>query len=222
MCRTHPEYGTTTYYTPPPRWGLEPVKDVMFIDDLTCRGKCDIGAAEAYISTSKERRSIHAVEVEKFVTNVTKNAQAIGMVVNPEKTQILCTTTAINYDIRAYIKIDGRRIDSGDKLKTVGYTFGRRPGPAEHIKTIRSKFGARAGCLRHLRKIGVDQATLKAVYTAFIRPVLKYASSSFHTTLTAEQSHSLERLQSTALKWSTDLTNRMKPAYRIQVCRGWT
>ena len=67
-------------------------------------------------------------------------------------------------------------------------------------QTIRAKCGARSGIIRHLKKIGMTMDTLKAVYTAFIRPVLEYASNCFHTSLTAEQSHSIERLQQTALK----------------------
>ena len=104
------------------------------------------------------------------------------------------------HDVRAFIELDGKRITSGDRLKTVGFTLGRRPGAAEHVKTIRSKFGARAGMLRHLKKIGTDAETLTKVYTAFIRPILKYASNCFHTILTAEQSNQIERLQRIAMK----------------------
>lgn len=95
---------------------------------------------------------------------------------------------------------NGTRIDSQDTLKTVGFTFGRRPGAAEHVRALRRKFAMRSGIIRHLKKIGTDLGTLVEVYRCFLRPLLEYACSSFHTTLTLEQSGMLERLQRMSLK----------------------
>ena len=82
---------------------------------------------------------IHAHEIEAVCRDIMENAKEIGMNVNPAKTQRVFTTTAIIYEIRAYsIELDGNRITSGEKLKTVGYTFGRRPGATDHIKRYRA------------------------------------------------------------------------------------
>ena len=69
----------------------------------------------------------------------------MGMKVNAQKTQLLCTSTAMNYQVWSFIWTGGIKITSGETLKTVGYTFGRRPGPHEHIKELRRKFAARTG-----------------------------------------------------------------------------
>ena len=122
------------------------------------------------------------------------------MRVNPAKTQLLCTSTAINSEVCSFIMIDGKRVENGDSLKTVGFTFGRRPGATEHVKQLRRKFGARAGILRHLKKLQIPQETIVSVYCSFIRPVFEYAASSFHSILTTDQAEQLERLQRVCLK----------------------
>ena len=56
------------------------------------------------------------------------------MLVNEAKTQLLCITSAINYDVRSEMCVGGNTITSADTLKIVGYTFGRRPGPEKTSK----------------------------------------------------------------------------------------
>lgn len=187
-------------HQPPPRWVPKPLKEVMFVDDWTGLEKCDITGAASTFSTRKEERMVHAAAAEEAFENIKKNAEQMGMVVNAAKTQLLCTTTAVNYQVRSFIWADGQKITSGDSLKTVGYTFGRRLGPAEHVRDLRRKFAYRTGIIRHLKKIKEDTKTLTQVYTTFLRPLLEYATSAFHSTLSAEQSDALEKLQRTTLK----------------------
>ena len=86
-------------HSPPDRWKDLPVTSCKFIDDLNAREKSDITDCEATISTQKEIRHLHARKLEDFYNLVRDNADALGMRVNPSKTQLLCTTTAINYEI---------------------------------------------------------------------------------------------------------------------------
>ena len=184
----------------PARWVDAPLVTSKFIDDINALEKCDITGGRSLLSTKKERRFLHAKKCQEFLETVMENSKAIGMVVNPKKTQLVCTTTAINYEVRSFVIVDGIELTSGDTLKSVGYTFGRRPGPGEHLKRARQKYGARAGTLRHLKKIKFEEKTLVRVYCSLIRPVLEYCSNAFHTSLTQEQSDAMERLQRQSLK----------------------
>ena len=184
----------------PPRWKREPLREKMYVDDWTGLEKTDITKAESTFSVKKEERMVHAEEAETVFLQMQKNAAEIGMRVNPTKTQLLCTTTAINYQVRSFIWADGQKITSGDRLKTVGFTFGRRPGAHEHVQDLRRRFAARTGIIRHLKRLKKDTATLTAVYVSFMRPVLEYASCAFHTILTVEQSEILEKMQRTTMK----------------------
>lgn len=119
---------------------------------------------------------------------------------NDMKTQLLCLTSAINYDVRSFIRLPEGQLTSGETLKVVGFTFGRRPGPSEHIKALRRSYGARAWVLRHLKRIGMEEKLLVCVYCELIRPIFDYASRAFDTTMTDCQSESLEGLQRASLK----------------------
>ena len=136
----------------PERWQSKPLRAKKFIDDISAIEKTPLCAAIRTITQGKEVREIHASECESFYYRVAGNAAAIGMLINPDKTQLLCVTTAINYDVRCYINIDGRRLVSGDELKLVGYTFGRRPNADKHIQALRRKYGARSWIVRNMKK----------------------------------------------------------------------
>ena len=188
------------YHTPPPRWADRPLHGVEFIDDITGHIRCDISLAFSKISTKKETRTIWAKKAEAFFENVKMNCQARGMVVNNMKTQLLCISTAINYDLRSFIGLqDGPRFSS-DQLKVVGFTFGRRPGASEHIANLRKSYGARAWTIRHLKRAGIEEETLVKIYCELVRQIFEYASPAFHTILTDQQSEVLERMQRPSLK----------------------
>lgn len=128
-----------TNHQNPPRWKSVPLGVNKFIDDLNTPEKCNLTAARSEFTTNKEQQFVHATECQRFLNTVMENAARIGMVVNPLKTQLLCTTTAINYDVRSFIIVEGKEILSSDTLKSVGFTFGRRLGAGDHMKTIRRK-----------------------------------------------------------------------------------
>ena len=82
-------------HTPPERWISHETRGVKFVDDVSAAVKCDITAAEMHISTTKEKRTIHAADCQSFFDTVKKNCQEKGMRVNDKKTQLLCISTAI-------------------------------------------------------------------------------------------------------------------------------
>ena len=184
----------------PHRWIPKPLSVKMFIDDISAFEKVALQCGVRQISQSKEEVFIHAGQCQSFFDQVSSNAMAIGMVVNPDKTQLLCVTTAINYQVRSFIYAAGKRVVSGHRLKLLGYNFGRRITPTEHVKALRQKYGARSWVIRHLKQAHIKADTLVRVYSSLIRPAIKYPSSVYHSLLSAENSESIERLQRMALK----------------------
>ena len=181
-------------------WEKEETRCRLFIDDNTVVEKIYLGDSESTISTQKEERRLRARESERILEIVSMNAQAIGMRVNKAKTQLLNINCSINFNLSSYIIVDGEEIRSTDKLKILGFTFGSRPNVNEHLRTIKQKYGARSWVLRNLKQSGLPESHLVQVYTALIRPVLEYASVSYHHLLTNEQSEEIERLQRISLK----------------------
>lgn len=160
-------------HTALPRWSEDPLKGVKFIDDMTGHEKCNIALGFFTISMAKENRLLWARQSESYFQNIRTNCDLRGMKVNDLKTQLLCLTSAINYDVRSFIRLPDGQLTSGDTLKVVGFTFGQRPGPAEHIKALRCSYGARAWVLRHLKRIGMEQKLLVRVYCELIRPIFE-------------------------------------------------
>ena len=113
---------------------------------------------------------------------------------------LLCITSAINYEVRSHINIDGQTLVSGDTMKIVGYTLGRCPGLEEHVKAIRKSYGARAWTIKHLKRTGIDTPTLVRIYCSMVRPLFDYVAPAYHTLLMADQSEELERMQRNVMK----------------------
>ena len=81
---------------------------------------------------------------EKLFGTITTNARRMGMKVNPEKTRLLCVSSAIHSNVSVHIRTDHSRIESEDSLVMLGFRFGSRPTIAEHLVHLRQKFNVRS------------------------------------------------------------------------------
>lgn len=113
----------------PLRWKQEKIEARQFIDDISAAEKLPVTSGVMNVSQNKQEVLIHAHASEKFYNLVADNAEGIGVKMNPNKTQLLCVSTAINYEVHSYIYIGDKLLISGDELKLLGYNFGRRPKP---------------------------------------------------------------------------------------------
>ena len=131
---------------------------------------------------------------------IEENAQSIGMEVNPAKTKLLCVSSALNYNVSSYINIGTNTLESTDKLKVLGYTFGKKPSAEEHVQQIRSDFAAKSWAIRNLKKAKIRTQSLVIIYCSLLRSTIEYAAPVYSHFLTREQSAALERLQAQSLK----------------------
>ena len=130
-----------------------------------------------------------------------KKAEARGMVVNNNKTHILCVSDALHYKASAFIlDADGNRITSGDGLKVLGFHLDTRPGVHAHVEALKQRMRDTTWILRHLKLAGFNEEELATVYRTVVLPVLDYCAVVYHPMLTDEQDQAVERLQAKALK----------------------
>ena len=128
-------------------------------------------------------------------------AEARGMVVNKKKTQVLCMSDAQNYKASAYLlDADGARIESGERLKVLGFHLDSRPTVHAHINALKARMRDTTWVLRHLKLAGFNEKELATVYCTVVRPVLDYCAVVYHPMLSDEQDQAVERLQAKALK----------------------
>ena len=137
-------------------------------------------------------------------------AGEIGMVLNLQKTQLLCYNDSTYSDVASYIKIGNEIIESSKTIKILGYTMSDKPGVHKQIESIKEKVAIRTWTIRHLRKAGVPERDLVLIYMAFIRSVIEFACNVYGGFLTTGQSDDLERLQANALRaiYGVDLSYR--------------
>ena len=184
----------------PPRWTKKEPWIYKYVDDITVGGKNLISHATSHISTDKERRTIHAGDLEEKFKTIREESEKIGMVVNPDKTQLLCVTEAINYEVNSFVKLGNDTINSGDRMKVLGFWLDTKMNMSAQVAAIKKKFCSKIWILRHLKRAKITERKLLRIYCAMLLPCFDYGSIVYHSMLTDLQSQELERLQSIALK----------------------
>lgn len=147
-----------------------------YINDFNVVERVQAANAVSHITTKATNYAVHAWQSEEIFSDVGVRAGDIGMVVNKEKTQLLCISESGNR-VSSYIRTEaGDRIESGERLKILGFTFGPEPSASYHIDTLIKKFNIRLWSLRFLRRAGMKNDDLLFVYKALHRPLLDYAT----------------------------------------------
>ena len=173
---------------------------LKYVDDMNVGEEIKIETGVRLLTTSKEKRLVHAPLCEEGFYTVKENANNIGMKVNDSKTQLLCLSAHYHLDINSYIRIDGEETVGGDELKILGFVFDKKIGMEAHVRHITRKFGMKSWAIRHLKKAGVEEDKLVKIYCSLIRSVIEYAAQLYHYALTATQAERLEHLQRIILK----------------------
>ena len=173
----------------------------VYIDDMNNLEKvCHVNAISR-ITEGKTVILAHAQHSEENFKCVKAAASDIKMTVNDKKTQLLCISGNQDSVINSYIRTDSEtEIVSGDELKILGFWFGRRPNVDVHVQKLAAKFRTKLWALRHLKKGGMGTEDLLRIYLAVLRPVLDYASPTYHSLLTKQQTVLLDSLQKRAAK----------------------
>ena len=171
-----------------------------YIDDFNVVERVRTSTALCHISASKTEYKAHAPGTEKLIGKVKKTAEEIGMVVNEKKTQLLCIHPS-GKAMKTYIRDeDGENMESGDSLKILGFTFGSSPDVSANTAVLVRKFVSSLWALRKMKKARMNQEDMLFSYKSVIRPLVDFASPSYHSLLTGVQAMTIERQQLRAMK----------------------
>ena len=124
------------------------------------------------------------------------------MRVNVSKTQLLCISPGNGCITSATIKpgASATWIESGQRMKLVGFTFGPTPSTGYHVDAIREDYRAKVWMLFHLHESGIRGDNLFKLYCSYIRSRIEYMSAVYHSMLLAGQAEALERLHRYAVR----------------------
>ena len=168
-----------------------------YVDDCVSCEKLNFGDVQAFGGVKLKQ----AKGSQNSFRSITRNAQRKKMVVNEDKTKIICISDAMNYVPRTYIEDNnGLHIYSSTSMRILGFDFSNRPTVHLHVQSIKSRFRRRYWVLYHLRRLGMNNQQLVKVYCSLILPIADYCDFVYHSMLTDEQDEMLENMQVGALR----------------------
>ena len=98
------------------------------------------------------------------------------------------------------LSIKGETIDRIEEAKIVGVWVTTWLDWDKNTREICKRAYARLTMLTKLKYVGVPREDLITIYILYIRSLLEYCSTVWHSTLTTDQSNNLERVQKLCLK----------------------
>ena len=123
----------------------------LYVDDTTLLDVVGMDKAVRHCTVGKTVEAFPELEVGRDFEVLTTRADDIGMKINGKKTQLLvisppngCTTGA------TITAADGSVINSVERLRLVGFTFGTEPNAAEHVEALRMRYMSKKRMLYHL------------------------------------------------------------------------
>ena len=113
--------------------------EIGYSDDLNVVETLKLSVGTSHITMNKEEREIRAIGCENMYTTIKKNGNKIGMQINPEKTQLLCVSSNNYLNIKSYISIEEKKLQSEESMKIVGFMFDSSPSPKAHVEYLIKK-----------------------------------------------------------------------------------
>ena len=184
------------------RWKKKPARKFKYVDDGIIVTKINMQTAGIYRDDlGVLNKDKHDLQAQNMFRRIVARAESRGMVVNKQKTKILCISDANTYQASCHLMDpEGNKLDSGPDMKILGFHFGSRPTMHAHVRALESRMRETSWVLRHLKHSGFTEEELVRVYKTVVRPILDYCCVVYHPQLTDEQDQRIERLQARALK----------------------
>ena len=122
------------------------------------------------------------------------------MIINKEKTKAMKFTRVTKVDFPLELNFeDGDLLEVLDEIKLLGVIVQDNLKWNRNTDYICKKARQRIWLIRNMRKSGLSQKELVDAYTKEVRSLLELAVPVWHSSLTAQESHQIERVQKSAL-----------------------
>ena len=121
----------------PDKWEDRDMLVIKYIDDFNSVEKVFKNNATMTIS---QRKTVQALKSKILYDLVRKSGGEIRIKLNAKKTQMLCIVPRGEKETTPFIKApEGEVTKSGNRLKILGFYFGRTPDVSEHVDSIIKK-----------------------------------------------------------------------------------
>ena len=122
------------------------------------------------------------------------------MKLNPKKCKVVHVTFMREKPALPALSIDQNLLEVCDTVKVLGVTIQADLKWDSQVDYMLTSANRKLFVLCRLKKFGVQDTELVPIYTGYVRPVLEYAVPVWHSSLTANQTKRLERVQKRACK----------------------
>ena len=137
---------------------------------------------------------------QKYTDEISEWTKQKLMKLNEQKTKCMTINFTKNHQFSTRITLNDQPLEFIDNTKLLGLTIQNDLKWDMHVSEMTSKAYSRFSLLTKLIKFNIPQKDLVTIYCLYIRSVLEFNCVVFHSTLTVEQSDTIERVQRTALR----------------------
>ena len=178
---------------------LGPLLFIIYINDIVdvVSSNIRLYADDSILFSIEDNSALTAEKLNADLEKITAWAKQWLITFNPTKTENLLISRKPNMP-QTPVYFDNIRVKEVQMHKHLGVIIQSNLKWNNHLDSIISKSSRRVDILRGLR-FKLDRKSLETLYTAYVRPILEYASSVW-SNCTAAQKQELENVQLSAMR----------------------
>ena len=141
------------------------------------------------------RKSTDVSQLQPILNSVHNWSQSNNMSLNPAKCFTLHVSFLENPPLPEILSVNDSILCNVQNIKILGIIIQSNLKWNLHIDDLVKRCNRKLYMLRKLKKFNLPLKDLVTIYAGYIRPILEYCAPVFHSSLTKEQSNSLEKIQ---------------------------
>ena len=190
---------------------VDPDYRYKFVDDLTVLEKINlliIGLASfnskitvpSNIPAHNQFIPAEHLKSQSYLQDIQEWTENQKMILNLNKTKVMIFNSTDNYQFGAELSLNDNKLEVVQKTKLLGVVITNDLKWNENTNFIVKRANIRLELLRKVSSFGTSIEEMKNIYVLYIRSVLEQSCVVWHSRLTEENSHDLERVQKAAMK----------------------
>ena len=179
-----------------------------FVDDLSTIEVINlltIGLSSLYVKnhvpsdlpTHGQYLNNNYTKSQQYLNQINKWTEDHKMIISQKKTKAMIINHTDNYQFSTRLQLKRGNIEIVDKMKILGTIVTNQLTWNENCDFLIKKVNARMALLRGVLKFGAKNEEMVHLWKTFCRSVLEQSCIVWHTSLTQENIHDLERTQKT-------------------------
>ena len=178
-----------------PRWRPADPELLKYVDDSLHISVVNMREERLVFKNGCLQKITCVPESQAMLQHITRRAEECGMKVNDGKTGLMCVSA---FKATAQLRGWDCELESTDSMKFLGVTLDSDCSFRTHSRNVTMNIRRKSWALSRLKRKGMSEEYLKQV--PLVRPSAEYTTVAWHSLLTKEQSHQIERQKTQAMK----------------------